>query len=90
MCVIPVVFCTTVSSYVNTYSRTQLYFFLLQGVYNNDMFRPYMWAIKLWLDSLGYTSMRVVVMGCNGAGSRSHYNNIYLTAIGFSPGGSRF
>jgi len=23
--------------------------------------------------SLGYTSMRVVVMGCNGAGSRSHY-----------------
>ena len=61
--------------YVNTYSRTQLYLFLLQGVYNNDMFRHCMWAIiRLWLDlQLGCTSMRVVVLGHNGAGSRSHY-----------------
>ena len=26
-----------------------------------------------WAFSLGYTSMHVVVLGCNGAGSRSHY-----------------
>jgi len=39
------------------------------------MFRPYMWAIIRfgWAFSLGYTSMRIVVLGCNGAGSRSHY-----------------
>ena len=39
------------------------------------MFRPYMWAIiMLLLDfQLGYTSMPAVVLGCNGAGSRSHY-----------------
>jgi len=45
------------------------------GVYNNDMFRPYMWAIiGLWLDlQLRLYSMHVVVLGCNGAGSRYHY-----------------
>ena len=39
------------------------------------MFRPYTWAIiRLWLDlSSGYTSMRVVVMGRKGVGSRSQY-----------------
>jgi len=56
------------------YSRTQLYLFLLQGVYNNDMFRPYIWAIiRLWLDLELRLYWHVVVMGCDGAGSRSHY-----------------
>jgi len=51
MCVNPVVFCTIVGvRYVNTYSRTQLYLiFNYIGVYNNDMFRPYMWAILLYI-----------------------------------------
>jgi len=44
------------------------------GVYNNDMFRPYMWAIiRLWLDLQLRLYWHVVVMGCDGAGSRSHY-----------------
>ena len=38
--------------YVNTYRRTELYLiFNYIRVYNNDMFRPSMWAIiRLWLD----------------------------------------
>ena len=67
MCVIPVVFCTTVGvRYVNTYSRTQLYLtFKFTGAYNNEVFRPYMWAIiRLRLDlqlRLYYTHASTVI-----------------------------
>jgi len=47
------------------------FFLKYTEVYNNDMFRPYMWAIiRLWLD---FQLRRVVVLGCNVTGSRYHY-----------------
>ena len=52
--------------YVNTYSQTQLYLFLLQGVYNNDIFRPDMWVIiRLWLDF----RLRLYLHACSGLGA---------------------
>ena len=51
MCVIPVVFCTIVGiRYVNTYKHNYICYYII-GVYNNDIFQPYMWTIiRLWLD----------------------------------------
>jgi len=77
MCVILVVFCTIVAvRYVNTYSRTQLYLFLnIQEFTTTTCFGPICGASSGcgWTYSLGYTTMRVVVLGRNAAGSRSHY-----------------
>jgi len=62
--------------YVNTYSRTQLYLiFNIQDLTTTTCFGPICGPSSGcgWTFSLGYISMRVVVMGRNGAGLRSHY-----------------
>jgi len=62
--------------YVNTYSRTQLYLFLnIQEFTATTCFGPICGPSSGcgWTYSLGYTSMRVVVLERNAAGSRSHY-----------------
>jgi len=53
MCVILVVFCTIIRSLgmlTLTVEHNYICYYII-GVYNNDMFQPYMWAIiRLWLD----------------------------------------
>jgi hypothetical protein len=74
----PLCFCTIVAvRYVNTYSRTQLYIYFLniQEFTTTTCFGPICWSSSGcgWTFSLDYTSICVVVLGRNGAGSRSHY-----------------